>query len=326
ASIDAMPPLKGYVATSIKPRATLALQSPEDEPILAHWRVGLGKTLAFTSDAKSRWASHWLADPALYQRFWGQAVSWTTQTGSRSNLAAIATLKGSQLSIVVDSMNEDTYVSGADTQATVITPGGERHRLQLQQVAPGRYRTSLDAGEEGTYHVAVQQTLGGQELGRAIREVHRAWSPEFAPSHTGTAVLQELASSTGGTLNPPPTAVWTRPETPLTTPTSMVPWLLIALAVLWLVDIAFRRFEGFRSPTRHPAPKPLPAPTGAPSPRRTPKPGRRSSTPSPTYTTSDLLGETPPVDETPTPEPTKEEPKRFSSALLDAKRKRKGQK
>ena len=319
AGIDATPPLKGYVATSIKPRATLALQSPEDDPILAHWRAGLGKSLAFTSDAKGRWGSHWLSDPALFNRFWGQAVRWTAQTGSNKDLAVITSLKGGRLSIVVDSMNEEEYVSGADTQAIVIAPDGRRKQVQLQQVAPGRYRAQIQASEEGTWYVSVQQTLGDQELGRAVREVHRAWSPEFAPSHTGTPVLQELASSTGGRLDVEPAAVWTRPDTPLTTPTSVVPWLLIAMSVLWVLDIAYRRFEGFRAPTRHPAPAPIPRRPGRAArrtsqPRYTPGLGQAAPT--------DAAVEPPPDDPPPEGPPPPEEPERFSSRLLDAKRKR----
>ena len=45
-----LPPLKGYVGTGLKDRANLILKSPEDDPVLATWNYGLGKTAAWTSD------------------------------------------------------------------------------------------------------------------------------------------------------------------------------------------------------------------------------------------------------------------------------------
>src|SRR5688572_30078093 len=56
--IDAMPPLRGLVLTTAKPRASLVLQAPaagsiegdSPDPLLATWRFGLGTTAAFTSD------------------------------------------------------------------------------------------------------------------------------------------------------------------------------------------------------------------------------------------------------------------------------------
>ena len=68
------PYLHGYVSTKLKPPpAQELLTSDTGEPILARWRIGLGWTLAWTSDVKSRWAVEWLRWPG-FERFWGQLV------------------------------------------------------------------------------------------------------------------------------------------------------------------------------------------------------------------------------------------------------------
>src|SRR6185436_18437625 len=55
------PLLHGYVATQMKEApAQELLASDKDEPILARLRVGLGWTLAWTSDLKNQWAADWL--------------------------------------------------------------------------------------------------------------------------------------------------------------------------------------------------------------------------------------------------------------------------
>ena len=54
------PLLLGFNTSTLKPGAELLLSTERGDPLLAHWRYGLGRVAAFTSDAKSRWASEWL--------------------------------------------------------------------------------------------------------------------------------------------------------------------------------------------------------------------------------------------------------------------------
>ncbi len=59
--IAGAPYLHGYVATRMKPPpAQMILESELAEPILARWHVGLGWSLAWTSDVKNLWAVEWL--------------------------------------------------------------------------------------------------------------------------------------------------------------------------------------------------------------------------------------------------------------------------
>ena len=67
---DALPPLRGFVLTGQKNGAYTPMLGPEDEPIFAHWQVGLGRSAAFTSDATNRWAKDWL-NWGGYADFWG---------------------------------------------------------------------------------------------------------------------------------------------------------------------------------------------------------------------------------------------------------------
>lgn len=319
--LDALPPLQGLVATTAKPRATLALQRPDKEPLLVHWRVGLGKSLAFTSDAKARWASQWLEQPEVYQPFWAQALRWVTQTGATDTLALATSWQGGDLILTVDALEDDAMRQGAQTQAVVLHPDGRRQEVPLRQIAPGRYRARLDASQEGSYLLAVTQKRGDEELARALHEVHRPWSPEFAPAGSGQPLLQALSSQTGGRLNPTPTQVWQRPQAPITAPHSLVPWLVAALVLLWLLDIAWRRFEGLRPPTRHPRPAPV---TTAPIPTRGPaRPAlpSRGAAPAPAPQTTQTQTQTQAeAQRAPQEEEAPPQEGAFTSRLLDAKR------
>jgi hypothetical protein len=67
------PELKGFVAGKAKRFSDVLLQAKHEQPLLAETRYGLGKTVAFLSDAKNRWAADWLAWPG-YGKFWAQVV------------------------------------------------------------------------------------------------------------------------------------------------------------------------------------------------------------------------------------------------------------
>ncbi len=54
------PALAGYLATTPRPTATVHLRVGDyADPLLASWRVGLGRATAWTSDPGSRWAASW---------------------------------------------------------------------------------------------------------------------------------------------------------------------------------------------------------------------------------------------------------------------------
>ena len=58
-----MPPLKGYVSTEIKPRATMDMyvdRADTHEPVIASWKYGAGKVMAVTTDASGRWSGTWV--------------------------------------------------------------------------------------------------------------------------------------------------------------------------------------------------------------------------------------------------------------------------
>ena len=44
-------------------------------PLLAHWRYGLGRSVAFSSDAKAKWAKDWVGTEPFTQT-WTQVARW----------------------------------------------------------------------------------------------------------------------------------------------------------------------------------------------------------------------------------------------------------
>ena len=70
AGIIQPPRLHGYIATSEKEYGQVYIRSHQEHPILAAWRYGFGKSVAFTSDVKPGWAAEWI-EWEQFGKFWG---------------------------------------------------------------------------------------------------------------------------------------------------------------------------------------------------------------------------------------------------------------
>ena len=73
---EGLPRLRGYNGTTAKPAAQTVLVTARDDPLLAQWQYGLGRSVAWTSDSTGRWARDWLGWTG-FSRFFSQLVSWT---------------------------------------------------------------------------------------------------------------------------------------------------------------------------------------------------------------------------------------------------------
>ena len=101
----------------------------ENDPILAHWQYGLGKSVAFTSDArtipgaKSYWDRDW-ANAPLYAKFWDQTVNWVLRpTESSENLFLTTEHKDGKIRIIIHARDADkTPLTDVDLKAGVTSP------------------------------------------------------------------------------------------------------------------------------------------------------------------------------------------------------------
>ena len=134
------PPLGGYVATTLKSTADLVLMTHQEDPLLATWRYGLGRSAAFTSDAKAKWALLWMRWNG-FNKFWSQVVRWTLRSGTRSDTAATVARVDETGEVLVDAVDaKGEFINFLDSQVGVVSPNKQRTVVELEQVAPGRYR------------------------------------------------------------------------------------------------------------------------------------------------------------------------------------------
>jgi len=202
--VDRAPDLLGYIRTLRRSTAQVPLVTPEDDPLLAHWRYGLGKVTAFTSDAKSRWSTLWISSwPSGYSAFWAQVLGGTLREPGSDIMDLSVRPVGDELEIRVDLLESpDRFANSANVEVEVYhipSQGGttqmeKLHDLQLEQRGPGSYRSRPSVKEGAIFIVArhgARQVTASTMVSR-----HK----EIGGGEPDRELLEGAASITGGQL------------------------------------------------------------------------------------------------------------------------------
>ncbi len=236
-----VPPLGGYVATTLKPTAELALMSHQEDPILATWRFGLGRAVAFTSDAKARWGTLWLRWRD-FNRFWAQLTRWTLRSGSKGDTTAMVQRIDQTGEVVVDAVDpRGEFINFLDSQVGVVAPNRERSVIDLEQIGPGRYRGRFPAPQEGVYLVGMAQRKGERVIGSQLAGLVVPDAQELRDLGVDETLLRELAELTGGGALENPRDAFLKARRHSRIAVDIWPWLVGLVAVLLIPDVALRR-------------------------------------------------------------------------------------
>ncbi len=239
--IQSAPNLLGYVGTTAKPTAITGLLSADGDPLLVQWQYGLGRVVAWTSDAKGQWATNWLPW-SEFTRFWSRAVGWTVAT-TPQDLQLTTRTVGDRTLLTVDALDPNGgYRNGLAVAGTTIGPDGARHEVTLRQIAPGRYEGDLGTLLEGAHLLALvaRDEQGNPQAGTSGGLIV-PYSPEYALPRGDRAVLARARELTGGSELTDPAAAFAHTLPRARQSTAIWPPFLIAAILLLPLDIALRR-------------------------------------------------------------------------------------
>ncbi|HUO05471.1 MAG TPA: VWA domain-containing protein [Candidatus Binataceae bacterium] len=238
-----MPPLKGYVSTTMKPHADLSMfvdRGGTREPIIASWKYGSGRAMAITTDASGRWSGAWVTN-GVFQPLWDRLLAWMTpETAAEPKIDVALGYAGGRITIKLTDYGAQTAESAHPVAVTVTRPGGGRAETALVEDAPGELSGSIDAPAPGDYYFEVRSASGPERkfppLAYTVSPAVNAELPRPAPNYE---LLEQLASATGGRLNPPVAEVAT--ARPIVQRRESVASYLIILAMLVLIGEAMVR-------------------------------------------------------------------------------------
>ncbi|MDB6131187.1 MAG: putative rane protein, partial [Verrucomicrobiales bacterium] len=194
------PELQGYVCVTPKGRAEIPLVSDKGDPILAHWQFGLGRSVAYTSDARAKWARNWL-DWAKYQQFWTQVAQWSLRRIENSEYNTDINIEKGTGKLNVEALdNQGNFRNFLDLQALVVDPKGQKQTVRLEQTGPGRYEVNFPGREVGSYLVNLVSLKDGKVLSSQALGASVNYSPEFASADPNFNLLQRLADAGAGKI------------------------------------------------------------------------------------------------------------------------------
>ena len=241
--LELAPFLLGYVATQPRPTAEVFLVSDRGDPLLASWQYGLGKSVAFTSDAKARWASDWL-DWGGYGKFWTQLVRDTMRKATLSNFQAEIKKEKGVAHLAIDALDDaGDFLNQLESDVSLISPDLKKKQLAVTQTAPGRYELDFSTQDVGPYFLNIMQKQGGEVVNTQVTGTVVSYPQEYLVHNADDALLTQLAAVSGGKFNPSAEDAFRPPEEQVALRIHLWRPFLITALFLLLVDIALRRVD-----------------------------------------------------------------------------------
>ena len=183
---DDLNALYGFVRTTpkVSPLVQMSIMAPptldQDFPILAYWHYGLGKAVAFTSDARQTSGTGIGPSRTLIVKFWEQVVDWSLRAVETGRLIMTTEYRDGKVKVIVDARDENNHpLTDLTLQGGVTSPspGGADDRkgkfgeLKFEQKNSGVYEAEFKADEAGSYFVNAQArcTVKTKDEGRQGR-------------------------------------------------------------------------------------------------------------------------------------------------------------
>jgi hypothetical protein len=235
--LDSFPALTGYVATTPRAAADVVLKSPQGDPLLATWEYGLGRVVAWTSDAQGRWTADLLLWPSA-NRFFGDLVRYSLPQSADPALQVETQVQGDRTHLLVTAPAS----SGEAVSVSAVTPDLSGATLTLSATGPGRFEGDLPTDQVGSYLLRVTDSVGGVAKHSNTIGLVVPYSPEYRNLGTDTATLSAIARAGGGVLLTDISTVFNLPVPPVHAVLPISELLLVIAILLFPIDIALRRF------------------------------------------------------------------------------------
>jgi Ca-activated chloride channel homolog len=246
----AAPYLRGYVSTKAKPMSETLLVSDYGEPIFSMWRVGLGKTAAFTSDVKNRWAVDWLRW-AGFSKFWGQVVREMMRHRIQRSFEMRSRVAQGRVKIEVDAIDRaDRFINGLESTLTVIDPRrpGRKLKVPLHQTTAGRYEADFRLQRYGAFILQARHKVDGKLVAESVSSMSAPYPKEFTDLIQDQQLLARAARVSGGFLDPTVKRLFDPGKDKIRFNKDLWPWFVYVIIGLFLIDLFLRRVRifGFR--------------------------------------------------------------------------------
>jgi len=249
------PELLGYNRVRPKELAEVNLViSRKDEPLLARWHYGAGRSVAFMSDIKGRWARRWIESwPEGYGRLLVQSVLWAYSDIDRGRI---------EIRRDEDATIAELEVFDTDSAATEGFVGSLVYADPAVKAKPAFVSNAIEFRRSGlnSYTAAIEAPAGAYLLrvfakGAGSDRPIAAHGESFLPGrelHIGTAdeaTLKRISQVSGGKyyagINDIAGGEAFR-KSPMTQQVDLTSWLLMAAAIAFFAEVVVKRSPAVR--------------------------------------------------------------------------------
>ena len=234
--LDSFPPLSGYVATTPRAAADVVLKSPQGDPLLATWQYGLGRVMAWTSDAQGRWTAGLLQWPSA-NRFFGDIVHSSLPQPGDPALQVETRVQGDHTHLLVTA----PATSGATVTVSAVTPDLADASLTLSPTGAGRFEGDLPTDQVGSYLLHVNESAGGVVRHTTTAGLVVPYSPEYRDLGTDLPSLKAIAQAGGGVVLSDVSQAFRLPVPSVKAALPISELLLVLAILLFPLDVALRR-------------------------------------------------------------------------------------
>lgn len=223
-----VPQMNAYIGTTAKTTANVIAESEKEDPVLAEWQYGLGRTIAFTSDSTGAWTGDW----GRWDRwvdFWNTAISRLLPT--YNEIAYDIRMDGEGSFLITDPTNQAAFLDVA-----VVDEYGNELEVHLEPISASKVRAVADA-KPGLVFFRISKDDNVYQAGLTV-----PYSSEYRLQPLNEKLLEEVADKTGGKIVEDPQEVFRKFNEQGATRQSIATIILLVSLLLFFVDITIRRF------------------------------------------------------------------------------------
>lgn len=225
---EGVPQMNAYIGTTAKATASVIAESEKEDPVLAEWQYGLGRSIAFTSDSTGAWTGDW-ARWKEWSNFWHTAVSRLLP--KYNEIAYDIRLQADGSFIITDPTNQAAFLDVA-----VVDELGNELEVNLEPISASKVRAIVDASP-GLVFFRISKDDAVYQAGLTI-----PYSAEYELAPPNEKLLRDIAESTGGKVIEEPQEVFREFTERGATRQNISTMLVFASLLLFFIDITIRRF------------------------------------------------------------------------------------
>ncbi|SHJ87595.1 VWA domain-containing protein [Paramaledivibacter caminithermalis] len=234
-----LPSLKGYIGTGIKENASIILKTPLDDPLLAYWRYGLGKVIAWTSDLNGKWSHEWIKWRGFRDQWLG-LINWCISNNFKEKMEVQLETNGGEVKVIgsVASPEQDEYMEIVVLQDS----GNLRDEILMDQISLGKYSGKFYLAQAGDYLITVRLKNNDEIIDSLSKKIHLSYSIEYSINNgSGIKKIQSLANIAKGKVINKDDNVFQQPIIKNKSKTDLNFILLPLSLLLFIFDIALRK-------------------------------------------------------------------------------------